>query len=545
MNQITPTPTTDLLEKARISAGAGRFEETLEACRAVLGQEPLDPDALTLFTMAAAHLDRGEEVVDLAASLVAMQPNHPELHRMAGNLMVSSHQAKLAVPYLRTAVDLDPANPSRHADAARAMLAVGLRGEATGHARYAAALGATDPNLASLVAGGHPAQSSKPEPDAPLRVVVVTAQPDPREAKLGRAIRAAGGVPILLSAEAANFDAGAIFEEVLRFGSSWEAVQTARKLNADLIHMCVQMNYETALAFVSHRPAPVVMDTYDLLTGMWTEAFFAKFPQFETARQLERFCLEQADGLCHRNLQAQVLKRDFAFKSPASSIFWPEYCWDDRAPARKLSADDGKLHVAYSGAIHPQDMPQDWLARILDSFGVHFHVYPMGGPPDAEGFRERFSTYVELEKELEHFHLYQPVSQEEWLSALSTYDVMIQVLTFLFEGREGEHYTRDKLRLTYANKWSDCVDCDVFFLTHDVMFLSRLAERTGTGSRVTMEEINDGRFWEGLRQRALGGEFDWSRQRAHLSIESQAKRLMEFYRATINKDIPQRRLTQS
>ena len=405
--QDSQLTTEGLLERARISAGAKRYEETLSYCQAILASEPLQLDALTLFTLSATQLGCGKEVQGLAERLVSLDPRHPELHHIAGTLLASSHQNQLAVDYFRHSVDLDPTNPTRHTNAASIMLKAGLRDEARGHARYAACLGETNADLAALVSETRVATPCPaPNSGQPLRVVIVTDKPDPREGKLGRAIRAAGSEPILMCNKAPTFDADAEFEQVLFFESPWEALRITQNLVPDLIHVCAHMNYDVALPFACHRPAPIVVDTYDVLTGMWTEEFFRKYSQFEHARSIERFCLEQADGLCSRSLQIQPLKRQFGYRLSQNCIFWPEYNWNDRPSSRKLSTDDGKLHVVYSGVIHPEDNPHDWLAEILDSFGVHFHVYPLGGPPDSEGFRERFATYVGLDHKLEHFHLH-------------------------------------------------------------------------------------------------------------------------------------------
>ena len=539
-NMITlksPEPvltTAELLEKARLSAGVKRHEETLAHCQALLAKEPLQPEALTLFTLAATHLGCGDEVQALAQRLVSLDPNHPELHHIAGTLLASSNQISIAVDYFRNAVNLDASNPARHANAARIMLKSGLRDEASGYARYAACLGETSADLTALLSDTRRATSRPTRNDSkPLRVVVVSSKTDPRVRKLGRAIRGAGSEPIFLCGTAPTSDAYEEFEHVLSFDSPWEALRIAKSFEPDLIHVCAHMNYDVALAFTCHRPAPVVIDTYDVLTGMWTEEFFEKFSQFENARNIERYCLEQADGICNRSLQVQVLKRQFDYHTPQNCIFWPEYNWNDRLPSRKLSADDGKLHVVYSGVIHPEDNPQDWLAEILETFGVHFHVYPLGGPPDTEGFRERFSTYVALDRDLEHFHLHEPVPHEEWLTELSRYDVLIHVLKFLFFGTTGEHYTYDKLKLAWANKWADAQDCDVYYLAHDFMLLAHLAERTEMGQGVTWEDVNSPDFWDDLRCRAVNGEFDFSNKRERYSVNGNAERLMRFYQDVI------------
>lgn len=520
-----------LLDRARSCVATGRRDEALTVLGPILATEPLHGDALTLFAAVASELGRVDDLAALAHRIHGLQPHSPDVQNICGSLLAAVNRLDLAAPYLQAAADLDP-SPQRLTAAAASLLAAGRRDEAAGYARHAALLGQSGPDLASLIAvGAGPERVS----DGPRRIVVVTAIPDPREAKIGHAIRAAGSQAILLSSDAPTFDPATAFDQAFRFGTPAEALQMARQLDADLLHVCTQMNYETCQVLVAHRPAPVVVDSYDILTGMWTEAFFEKFPQFDSSRRIERFCLETADGLCLRGLQTQALRRKHGYVLQQPSVFWPEYAWNNRAPAQKLGDDDGKLHVVFSGAVHPADSPHDWMAEMLDGFGVHLHIYPMGGPPDRTGFEERFAPYVELDRRLEHFHLYQPVPQPDWLAALDRYDVMIHVLRFLFETDTGEHYTRDKLRLTYANKWADCLDTNVFYLAHDFMLLAHLAARTGTGAGVDWGTLHDRSFWEGLNARARGGGFDWSAQRAALSVDANAPRLMQFYKRVIER----------
>ena len=360
---------------------------------------------------------------------------------------------------------------------------------------------------------------------APLRIAIVTDLPDPREAKLGRAIRLAGGEPSLICRREPSFDATRDFGHVIRIGTPWEALDSARSLGADLYHVCAQMNYDLAAAFVAHRPAPVVLDSYDLLTGMWTEKFFAEHGHFDAARQVERFCLESADGLCMRSLQPQHLKRNFGVTLPRTKIFWPEYCWGDVAASPKLSATDGKLHVVYNGTVSAGDNPADWLARMLDDFGVHFHLYPLGGPPDRKGFEDRFANYFELANQLEHFHVHYPLPSGQWLGEFSKYDVMPMIAKFVAQGSTGELRTLHQVRLNTANKCFDCLDGNVLFLVHEAFVLvSRIAARYGFGRTMTWNQFRRRGFWTELHREVVSGGFDWAQQRTALNVAANSSR---------------------
>lgn len=531
---MTAHPT--YLDQAKASLEANCLDDAFESCSAALEQDLLQPEALSLYTEVATRLGRSDDVERLAHRLVALQPDHVELNKIAGVLLKTAGRSDLAVPYFIASLDNGSTDPAILNSIVSSYLETGQRAEATSFARHAVASGAGSSELAALVTenGKFRPPIHVPDADQSLKVAVVTQQPDPREAKLGQAIRELGGEPHLICRDAPNFKAEGIFASVYRYETPWQALRIGEQIAPHIFHLCVQMNYDVAQVFVAHRPAPVIVDSYDLLTGMWTDEYFANNPSLSESRAMERFCLEQADALCNRGLQVQVLKRQYGFDTPRRNLFWPEYCLNNRSLSPKLSAGDGKLHVVYSGVIHPEDNPHDWLAEILDSYGVHFHIYPIGGPSDEDGFRDRFRRYVELEGELEHFHLHRPVSNEAWLDELAKYDVLIHVLRFLFFKYTGEHYTHHKLKLTWANKWADAQDCNVHYLTHDFMLLARMAERAGTGEGVTWEDVNSKDFWDGLHSRALNGDFDLAEKRRAYSVGAHAPRLMNFYRDVIN-----------
>lgn len=521
------------LEKARICVSAGRLDEALDHYRAVLDAEPLQVEALTALTALASRLGKSAEVVPVAERLVGLQADHPELHRIAGTILLSSGQPDAAWEYLQKAIDLEPTDAGGVANGARALLKAGRRQEATVFARHSATMGVSDSDLASLITANARPQCSSATDN--LKVVVISDHLTPREAKLGRAIRLAGGEAVLLTTQNPPNNSQNDFAQVVRYGTPWQALQIAKTLGCDIFHVCPHMNYDTAQIFVAHRPGAVVVDTYDVLNGMWTEEFFAKYPQFEAGRNAERFALEQADGLCVRSLQTQVLKHDFGYNLSQPAVFWPEYCLDEDAPARKLSADDGKLHVIFSGNVNDGDNPYYWLAEFLDELGIHFHFYPLGGPPDVPGFRQRFAKYIDLETKHPHFHVHTPVVANLWLETVSQYDILVSFSNVMFSGQDGEAWTVAKTHRTMTNKLFECLDANLLLLSHQNKFVTRIAERYGFGLGVTHAEATSSNWWEELRGRVLADSTDWAEARAVLSVQAQAPRLMQFYRAALRQ----------
>ena len=98
---MTParSPDRTVVEEARAGAAAGRLDEALEGLRAVVAEEPLNVDALTLFVQVASRLGRIGEVRELADRLATLQDNQPGLFHLAGRLLKVSGRDDLALPY--------------------------------------------------------------------------------------------------------------------------------------------------------------------------------------------------------------------------------------------------------------------------------------------------------------------------------------------------------------------------------------------------------------------------------------------------------------
>ena len=74
-------------------------------------------------------------------------------------------------------------------------------------------------------------------------------------------------------------------------------------------------------AFVRLRPGVVVVDTKDVVNGFVRRYVLARYPLQERD---ERWCLENADGICCSDLRTQYLQRHLDFRRAFLRLLWPD-----------------------------------------------------------------------------------------------------------------------------------------------------------------------------------------------------------------------------
>jgi hypothetical protein len=373
-------------------------------------------------------------------------------------------------------------------------------------------------------------------PAAARQVVIVSDQPRSREAKIGYALRDAGWHPVLLHRRHPTFDASRYFDEVHHYRSQWEALRLACDYSPVVYHLMANSDYRTAEVFLSHRPGLVVIDSYDLIAGMYTEEFLDARPAYAEQIERERFCLEHADGVCTRSRECEFLEEHSGYKY-RRCMFFPDGCWNEPTPQR---CDSEGLHVVYSGvlvverdnagpfATHGYRL---WLARALADQGIHFHLYPAVTLP-ADRFEEVFSEYRELARESGYFHLHRPLPADRIVHELSGYDLGIFVYNEFSGLRHAQcPLTPAKLRCCTSNKFYDYLDA-ALPIVHNAAegsLLSQIVDKHGVGIEVRDRPVSEwGELLRGLDLKDLRARAQ--RARSDYDVRRQAPRLTDFYR---------------
>ena len=364
--------------------------------------------------------------------------------------------------------------------------------------------------------------------------VFVSDRPRSRETKIAFGLRQLGWDVVLLHRYRINLNAARFFSHIEQYQNPQDAIRLAAKYNPAVYHVFSSWDYSTAAAFVSSHPGLIVFDDYDVMAGMIREDFLARdYPQ---NMALERFCLENADGLTCRHLELQFAKRHLGYRYRGKRMILLDCCWDNlNLSPVNAKTDHDELHIVYCGNLDPwpagtTQADEISYHRIITSLArgdVHFHIYPAFETWMGDHEKE-FGGYYELAGKLPLFHLHQPVFADNLIGELSQYDAgWFDYHLFLPSMRE-TYQERLYREFGTGNKWFDYLDAGLPSICRWSRHMELLAKRAGVYIPITDDLFHDPRKY--LNQ------FDWvqlkenARQtRAYYSARKAAVRLITFY----------------
>jgi hypothetical protein len=369
----------------------------------------------------------------------------------------------------------------------------------------------------------------------PGRAVFVCDTPLSRQAKLAYGLSKAGWDVTLLHKTKPFFEPQQYFSRVLTYSNTAEAVLLAASQPGAIFHVFSSWDFSTARAFMTNRPGIVVFDNYDVFAGCLQ-------PEMASAREAmiadERFCFEQADGICSRSLTMQNLKRVTDYSITAKNIFFPEYCWD-RPPAETgtlLPKRTDGIHIVYVGACgsalfnDPQGSgctDKNFLDLIARE-NIHYHMYPCVSP---EGdFTALFHDYLTYAEKSPNFHFHRPLDCDRLNEELSQYHLGLLISSSEVARTGDSCYQPQAFRYHLANKAFDYLDASLPLLLHCGQTLNWMFSRTGAAHITSREQLPDvlNALTNGsLSLEALAMKVPAARER--YSVWRQARRLAKFY----------------
>jgi hypothetical protein len=368
-------------------------------------------------------------------------------------------------------------------------------------------------------------------PVTPKLVVFVSESAGSRLCKIGCGLRGLGWRVVLIHRRDLPPNAGRYFDETRRYATPAEALLLATEYRPVAYHVFANWNFNAAARLIRHRPGRIVFDDYDVLVGTLRPNIARGYLR---EIRLERFCLENADGHCCRDLEMQCAKRA-GYRLRGRRLLITDCCWGDAPGARPPRAEpvDG-FHVVNCGnvmvatereySVHRKELIA-LAARLrvqgLSAASLHFHVYSTSGiwsrAPRSASLDEATATWL---------HLHEPVAPDELQAVLMRYDAGLYHVGI---GDDPPTYNRWKFVYTSGNRVFDYLDAELPVIIHGSTFMEFLVRRAGADIRVESSPLREAarRFLRredtaSLPRRAAAG-------RTMFAIARHAPRLAAFY----------------
>lgn len=289
------------------------------------------------------------------------------------------------------------------------------------------------------------------------QVVFVSDQPRSREAKLAFGLKENGWEVILLHSNTPSFDATLYFKEIHHYDSLDNLLKLANRYRPTVYHVLSNWNFNAASTLIQQKPGKIVFDDYDVMAGMVKEEIVNKLYPGQYA--LEKYCLENADGLCCRSLETQYAKRYKGYKYHGKRILFPDLCWNTYHKVNKESVRN-EFNVANSGNLYIDskfdiDHSRNFHLKLALNLAHHnITSYLYKAPYD----RELFKSVSVITENTPYIHL-KNLGVDELLSEISKqcHAGLVcapQQITL----RKDEIYCQTKREFAIGNKAFDYVD---------------------------------------------------------------------------------------
>jgi hypothetical protein len=347
----------------------------------------------------------------------------------------------------------------------------------------------------------------------------------PRQQKFAVWLRKRGWRVTMLTVQGSE-DRGDYFDNICYFTNLRDLLVTAKYLAPRLYHcFCPSNDYLIAETLINYKVGPIVCDIYDQINYVWRDDNMRPDWLLKSAEK-EKFCIENATGLCARDLMLTLYKRNQAFPTGKPVLYFPEYCWGLDLPLLpKRRHQDGRVHFALAGSTWDYATWQP-LVTLLLGFGFVLHVYPFYNGKVHGSYERYFAPYIALAQENPNFQLHAPVHGPALITEFSQYDICpISDLPKLFDNCY--RYTDQAFLRWTGNKMADCFEAGVYYLGDAPQLNTWLARRFGVGSGCSWDDLQNPAFWQALVGRL--DQLDFTRARQVWSMERNIDRLIGFY----------------
>ena len=302
-----------------------------------------------------------------------------------------------------------------------------------------------------------------------------------------------------------------------------ELAKIVKETDADLFHAHAGPNIFPKIV-IENATKPVVFDAYDF-SGISSGIENLD----EKERIAEKYCLEHADGIVRKGPPFEIdYYRQHGYKITCPEIQWMDYCDEDLfvdMNAKKLSAEDGELHLVYTGAVCVDPkyafcyfIP---LGKQLAKQKIHLHLY--SNPYQYATSKE----YIELDKKEKYFHFHNPVPFMELSMEIAKYDLGV----IIHENIRSECcWTEEKTKVGMSNKLFSYMEAGLpIIVSNHLLAIKDVVKRNEIGFSIDDNEIN--RLGEIIKNY---DNFKFKenviKNRKILSLSNQVERLKNFYK---------------
>lgn len=254
----------------------------------------------------------------------------------------------------------------------------------------------------------------------------------------------------------------------------------------DIVHSFSSPDVLGAAA-ARYSKVPTIFDVRDMVTAFRMDVLKNYIPEsllkfspiyriglstfFRRIMKIEREANLGSSGRIYVSDYTMELARKLHSIPEERSILFYNYAMMDdiKEPLKKLSSEDGEVHVAYAGVLSLKGYRSDVLGVLkeISKMGIHIHIFGIGSDEVLEAYRAPG-------KDSEHYHFEGSVPKEDLMKLLTRYDYGL--IPFIPKGTESEY-----LHTMMPLKMFDYLAAGLPLIAPDTRSLTFFIERTSTG----------------------------------------------------------------
>jgi putative sugar O-methyltransferase len=269
--------------------------------------------------------------------------------------------------------------------------------------------------------------------------------------------------------------------------------------------------------------------------------------RFDTTRE----CLQHADGLCARDLQAKYAEKLDRFVHPKNVLLFPEYI--DHATFQtdlKRRPKDMEVHVVSVGTftLERQGMYDSGylrLAELLTEQHIHFHIYPHWSYRNSKWSiftldpRHDLADFFDLAQRTPYLHIHESLPLDQLKQELQLYDFGIVVGGSAQLNQWLSHLKPQYMSSCYSGRIADYIGAGLPVLVNkEVKYNFWLLKRYG--ALVDIDDLHQPGFRDKLLALRTDARLQEGVRRAaeKLSLKHNIGRLVSFYESVITQTSP-------
>jgi tetratricopeptide (TPR) repeat protein len=357
-----------------------------------------------------------------------------------------------------------------------------------------------------------------------------------RQVKIASGLKHMGWHVVVLSPRQTPKELYEFFDETICYQDLPELLHYSQQFKGNLFHVFSQWGGDAATLFALHKPGKVIFSPVDIHQISFEKmiSFQDEYRNQHVVIPQQRFCLQEADGICTKDLMLLPSRRELGYKLSSNILLFQDYCWN-RALNKKYG-DGDEIHAVYAGSLPgPNDPDSEYVRPIKDltAKGIHVHIYPHSIWLLKENYNRlhmEYHKYFELAERNPMFTFHDPLQPNELHKELIKYDFGLSIHTGLTYGLTRPKIRMDVYKYCGSSKLFDYLDAGLpMILNREAQFQFRPFDRFGLVMDAHDVLCDNGR--ENLQQLLKAPDLTERIQKArnHYSVSKQAPRLVAFY----------------